>query len=174
MHPRAYWLGLAGAFLIALVGLAVGSTPRAVFVQVVGAILMFLGIAAGFYLFYLWGSAAPRLVREREDGEDPGNLVRWLVPSRLQEWWVLRVLEARDRGVRRWEAGKADLIAELRTAGHVPEVVVSHMTAGEGLPGWVPELRCTRCNRTYPKLEFGQRNVLTPKERCPGRADIEA
>lgn len=165
MAPRAFWLGFLGSIVLGAAG-AVGQNAfrHGSWEEALARFATFVGVVGFFYALWLWEYGTPRLVKAQEAGEEPGRLTRWLVPRPLREAWVQRVVDARDRGMRRWEARNAAQMSALRLAGHRPEVTATHKSVGES-SRWVLGLRCPACDLTYPDAgDHGA--VLSPDVPC--------
>lgn len=150
MAPRAFWLGFIGSVIVGGLGAGGQNAFRdGSWEEGLARLATFIGVVGFFYVLWLWEDGTPRLVKAHEAGEEPGRLMRWLVPRPVRIAWVRSAMDARDRGMRKWEARKADQMSALRLAGHRPEVTAAHKSVGEG-SRWVVGLRCLRCDLVYP------------------------
>ena len=166
MAPRAFWFGFVGSIMLG--ALAAGGQcafREGSWEKGLAQVATAVGVVGFFYMLWLWEDGTPRLVKAYEAGEEPGRLMRWLVPHPLRGAWVRSAIEARDRGMRKWEARNADRVSALRLAGHRPQVTASHKSVGES-SRWVLGLRCTGCDLTYPEAgDFD--SVLSADVPCP-------
>lgn len=166
MAPRAFWFGFVGFIVLGGLG-AVGQNAfqEGSWEKGLAQVATAIGVIGFVYMLWLWEGGTPRLVKAYEAGQEPSRLMRVLVPRPLRGAWVRSAIEARDRGMRKWEARNADQLSALRLAGHRPQVTATHKSVGEG-SRWVLGVRCTGCDLTYP--EAGDHDsVLSADVPCP-------